>query len=287
LWLTFAAGVRAATEPRVVVSSEIFTDGDEASDARVVRDLGGDRVHVVITLRPLRRILASQWQQGLKGGLAVGFERWIRLVLDGEGPVAQRFWKRHRHDRLVTRWATLVGRDHVSVIAVDEADHSAVLRGFEGLLALAPGTLPVVEGRANRSMTLREATVLRTLNRRVRTARIRSSLGLRIRNAAAARYLQSSRERPGEARLIPPAWAVARVDELDREMLARILASGVQVVGDARRLAAGTGPAGDGGRRPVSQISRTATMALGAGIPALRLVDAIALGLGRAARPDR
>ena len=68
-WDKLVRDVREAGDQRVVISSEFFADGDDATARRVVADLGGPRVHVVVTLRPLARVMPSQWQQYLQNGL--------------------------------------------------------------------------------------------------------------------------------------------------------------------------------------------------------------------------
>jgi len=59
-WEDLVAQIAAAGDQRVVLSSEFFAQSDDATARRVVTDLGGDRVHVVVTLRSLTRILPSQ-----------------------------------------------------------------------------------------------------------------------------------------------------------------------------------------------------------------------------------
>ncbi|MFC9845113.1 hypothetical protein ACFWFF_25725 [Streptomyces sp. NPDC060223] len=53
--------MRATGKRTSVVSSEFFADApDDETIARIVDDLGRDRVPVLITLRPLARIMPSQ-----------------------------------------------------------------------------------------------------------------------------------------------------------------------------------------------------------------------------------
>src|SRR5581483_5402685 len=62
-WQDLVDEVEAAGDQRVVIDSEFFTDADDLGARRVVDELGRDRVQIVITLRPLAKILSSQWQQ--------------------------------------------------------------------------------------------------------------------------------------------------------------------------------------------------------------------------------
>ncbi|HXZ71298.1 MAG TPA: hypothetical protein VEH31_10595, partial [Streptosporangiaceae bacterium] len=51
-WARLVRDVCAADSQRVVVSSEFFAGADDNAARRVLADLGGPRVHVVVTLRP-------------------------------------------------------------------------------------------------------------------------------------------------------------------------------------------------------------------------------------------
>src|SRR5450755_705944 len=56
-WKELACEVGDADGQRVVVSSEFLAGADDAAARRIIEDLGGSRVHVVVTLRPLTRVL--------------------------------------------------------------------------------------------------------------------------------------------------------------------------------------------------------------------------------------
>src|SRR5690242_12088452 len=122
-WLRLVARVNGAGRAVTsVISSEFFADApDDATIGRIVAQLGGDRVHVLVTLRPLARIMPSQWQQYVQNGLRMGYEEWLEHMLrkapyDKPNPS---FWHRHRHDRLVERWVGAVGAERVTVVVVD------------------------------------------------------------------------------------------------------------------------------------------------------------------------
>ena len=56
------------------------------------------------------------------------------------------FWRRHRHDELVTRWATAAGAQNLTVIVVDDSDRLMLPRTFESLLGLPNGFLVLEDG---------------------------------------------------------------------------------------------------------------------------------------------
>ncbi len=109
-WDTLLRGVRNAREPRVLISSEFFADAEPPAIKRIVDDLDRDRLHVVVTLRPLDRIIPSQWQQYVQSNLKTGWDRWLDGILRQQAGQTPTFWRRLRHDRLVERWASEVDR---------------------------------------------------------------------------------------------------------------------------------------------------------------------------------
>src|SRR5581483_5342174 len=150
-WEELVAQIAAAGDQRVVLSSEFFAQSDDATARRVVTDLGGDRVHVVVTLRSLTRILPSQWQQYIQNGFHFRYPEWLEGILsDPPDTPTPGFWLRHRHDKLVARWAAVTGKENLTVVAIDEYDRLMILRTFEAMLGLPDGFLVAEETAANR-----------------------------------------------------------------------------------------------------------------------------------------
>jgi hypothetical protein len=123
---------------------------------------------VVITLRAFSRMLTSLWQESLKRNAGRSpLESWLR--------------KRQRlgsddmlHDpaRIVSRWASAVGPQRVTVVALDPRDPAFLFHAFERLLDLPEDLLARgrTEAPGNRSLTVPEAEFLRRLNVSTREA---------------------------------------------------------------------------------------------------------------------
>ena len=152
---------RAATRHpgRVLISSESFALTPDEAAARMVADLGPDRVHVVFTMRPMAALLSSSWQQYLKSG-------WTTTYAAVAGPGRRRaragarrsgFWLRNDYPAIVGRWAGLVGAHRVHLVCLDGADRGFLLRTFRGLLDLPEGVPDEQAADSNRSMTAAEA----------------------------------------------------------------------------------------------------------------------------------
>jgi hypothetical protein len=223
-----------------VLSSEFFSGADESRARAIIEDLGADRTHVVVTLRPLVRILASQWQQYIQNRIVVGYDAWLHAMLDDpDAPprMTPSFWLRHRHDRLIRRWAEVVGTDRITVVVVDESDKRMLPRTFEELLGLEPETLVARDLGSNRSLTWPEVELVRAFNRGWIDDDLSMADYTRLVRFGAIRHLQRRVPAEDEARVPLPAWAVERAVTLGAGMVADIRASGVAVIGDLDTLA--------------------------------------------------
>lgn len=238
-WQQLLAQTRESDARAVVLSSEFFSQANPAQIRDIVEGLG-PRTHVVVTVRPLVRLLASQWQQYMQNRPSVryddslDYEDWLRLVLDDpeQREITPSFWERHRHDRLVAAWAEVAGVDNLTVIVVDESDKRMVLAAFEELLALTPGTLAAHQRGANRSLTLPEQELLRAFNAEFLREGWSARDYTKLVRFGAIRHLQRRRPAAGEPGLLTPPWAVDQVVGIGSRMAANIAASGVRVVGD-------------------------------------------------------
>lgn len=235
-WQRLVDLVEATGKRTSVVSSEFFADAsDNETIARIVDDLGRDRVHVLITLRPLVKIMPSQWQQYVQNGLRMGYEDWLTHMLR-KAPYEKpnpSFWRRHRHDRLVERWARVVGAENLTVVVVDDSDRGGLMRTFESLLGLPGGLLVSEPDTVNRSLTLAETEMLRKLNREFRGNGLPDELYSKLVRGGAVLHMKNTcRPAPEDARISTPAWALEAAAGIGAEMAERIGAMGVRVLGD-------------------------------------------------------
>lgn len=238
-WTELTAEVATQGDRRVLVSSAFFGDGDEAVAARVVEGLGGPKVHVVVTLRPLTKVMPSQWQQYVQNGLRMPYEEWLDGILNkplGKEPTPT-FWKRHRHDELVARWAGAAGAANMIAVVVDGSDQFMLLRTFEEMLGLPDGFLVLDHSAENRSLTLGEVELIRLLNEEIKRREWPEEIYSMFMKAGVLRQLKVGYQPgPDEPRASTPAWALKRAAEIDTEIADNISALGVRVVGDISSL---------------------------------------------------
>jgi hypothetical protein len=254
-WDHLVRDISAAGDQRVVLSSEFFAEADDTTARRVVEDLGGASVHVVVTLRSLTRILPSQWQQYLQNGYHFRYLEWLEGILS-EPPRTPTpgFWRRHRHDTLTARWAAAVGAENLTVIVIDESDRLMLLHIFESMLGLPSGFLIPEERAANRSLTVAEAELVRSLNEEFSRREWPERSYARFMRYGTVEQMKAARQpSPEEPAIVTPAWALNRAAQISAEMAQNIKALGVNITGDISALGsvpeippeavAGTGPA--------------------------------------------
>ncbi len=265
-WKRLARAARRH-QGRVLISSENFALTPDDAAARMVADLGADRVHVVFTLRPVAELLSSSWQQYLKSGWTVSYHQWVEQMVAELEPGARRsgFWLRNDYPTIVGRWASLVGPQRVHLVCLDADDRGFLLRTFEELLGIPEGIVDPSVADSNRSMTAAEAELLRALNAAT-TQWDWPTYQHTIRVGAAAAMVEDRQPEPGEIPLVTAQDALDRVAEHGREMAGAVSGLGVVVHGDLDILGEQvTALDGDPGHRPeVVPIDAAVASVLGA-----------------------
>jgi len=246
VWTTLVRQAQAHPNQLVSISAEAFAVSESLVIKQIVKDLGLDRLQVVITLRPLGKILPSQWQQDLHGAwLSLEFEEWLKKTLKDVEPVKQigplqvphQFWFRNRHDALLQRWIDAVGRDSITLVVADDQRKSSLLEHFEKLLSLSAGTLTSTGITRNQSMTLPEMQIMQRYGELLESSELGKKIVAQSRYHKALRILRKMRpENENDARLAVPAWSYERVSEIQHEMVERMQASGVAVIGTLNQL---------------------------------------------------
>lgn len=241
-WDRLIREIGGDTTSRVWISHEFASESDDESAARFVEALG-ERIHVVVTLRPFGAMLTSSWQQYLKGGTSHTFEYWLRSVL-AEPPkrtVTPSFHGRNDQSGVVRRWAAAAGQDRVTVVVVDKAVPTRLTDAFEAMLDLPPGflvddSLGGLQG--NRAFSKEEAELMRQVNLAVKGQPVDWPEYERLlREGGIARLLQARTPAPDEHRLELPRWAADQATDRGQRYAAEVAASGVRVIGDLAALA--------------------------------------------------
>jgi hypothetical protein len=253
-WDDLLRQLQEAEGRRVCISHEAFGRATDLQAERVVAELGGSRPHVVAVARRYDRLLPSQWQQRVKAGEHLSYEEWLRIVLDDSrsaDPVWRNLWVPHDTQKLVRRWAGLVGPENFTLVVSDDTDRELLPRSFERLLGLPEGLITVRPSKTNRSLTFHEVELLRRLNILFEQQGWRDKDYYFLVYRGVVRRMVRSAAPEGAAVIPPlPSWAAERVAELSQIRFDALKESGVRVVGELEALRCE--PVGVPGEDPVA-----------------------------------
>lgn len=239
-WNSMMSEVEADQSNRIWISHEFACEADDASAERFASNLG-EPIHVVITLRNYASTLASVWQQSKKIGNAQPFEAWLqRVLVESSGKKSSNVPDSiGNQGGIVERWASIVGKQNVTVILVDKSRPKLLGHSFEDLLGLPRDFLSAQSGgfTSNRSMSLPEAELLQRLNTQIKGKNVSWTDHLNLIQRGAVKSLLTNRV-PGEDedRILVPDWAAEVASARGHEVADRIQASGVRVVGNLETL---------------------------------------------------
>lgn len=226
----------AGQEARLsVISSEHFAYARQEDAKRVVAALGGARVRVVITLRPLVELLPSRWQQFVQTGETDAYHVWLEKVLSGppSGEYQDRYWIQLWHRRLIERWAAAAGPENLIVIPVDKRSPDLLFRNFASLLEVPEGLLSLSEHTKNDSFGAAETELLRNCHEQLRGLESGKKLAGRLLAGGVGRMYERPVGRSASRDIITPRWARERAVAMGEELAEWLPATGITILGDA------------------------------------------------------
>jgi hypothetical protein len=227
------------TPGRTVVSSEFFALCEPDQRARVVGDIGRDRLHLLVAARNPGSIALSTWQQVLRDGKTGHLEDWLegRFRRPEPGSATEGFWSWADPATLVENWSLELDLDRIRVVVIDESDRAALPTAFEQLLGLPAGVLASrTPPNQNRSLTAPEAELLRSATALTKPQLRWDEFSLFFRMGYARRMLDLRVPPKDEARPVLPPWAASQAAAEAAASIERLRASGVAVIGDLDNL---------------------------------------------------
>ena len=228
------AGKLNGFEGTSLFSSEFLAELTRDDVERMSKDLKADKIEVVFTLRPLVKMLPSQYIQSLKYGMRLNYEDWLQRIFNGgEDKVQWRtFWTRHDHPVVIQRWVDVFGPENVSLLVVDETKPNLIYETFSELLSLPNDLLKQIEEKGlNRSLTWEEICLLLEMNKKFDRTLAWGEYATMIRNGI-FRNLTDVPAQDGQHKLLTPQWAVDRAKELTVSNIQKLHSMGIKIIGD-------------------------------------------------------
>ena len=216
----------------VVISHEILAPAGPDPVARAMADLGPD-VHVVYTARDLGRQVPAAWQESIKQGRRWSYASFVRRMDHGGT------WFSRAFDlpTVLGRWGAHVRPEHIHLITVPPSGSRRpgddLWHRFCRVVGIDPAWAPEQSTRANQSLGVAEAAVLRRLNKQLdRMTRREAAYDELIRSMLAEDVLVQGRS----PRITLPPDAYEWADRTTGTWIEWIRQSGIDVVGDVEEL---------------------------------------------------
>jgi hypothetical protein len=224
----------------VIISSEFLSELKPDQIKRLLSSIGNRELRIIFTVRPVAKILPSAYQQEVKNGSKLTYDRWLKRVLEPEKENRNktRFWARHSHHVEIAKWAEAVGKDRISVIIADESQPEFLTNSFFDLVGANPESFRASKKEiVNRSMDLAEIELLRRINEKFNRNLGWDEYVADIRSTIVKTWTQSAPSEASPGRLANPEIFRDRIDLKVNQVTEGIRSLGVQVIGDIDSLA--------------------------------------------------
>lgn len=275
VWAKLVKQARKGSD-NIILSSEFFSELDQAQIQEVKSAFAGLDCQIVFTLRAFDKLFPSTYQQALKSGSSYSYEVWLeRTISDYFGEQKTGFWKRNRHALVISRWIEVFGAQNVSIITADESNPGLLFERFNSLLKLPAATLkPVAESGLNRSLLLDEINLLRAINKNVPKSRNWNAYMTFVRRGTFEQITARPAEKVAAAgKLRTPRAFAKKIEEIAKIEMAELEALEVRVLGEIDDLKVGTAPVGANANPTDISIDKVASVIASYDFSLLRLIS--------------
>ncbi|TDD32544.1 hypothetical protein E1287_22435 [Actinomadura sp. KC06] len=246
-WGRMAERAREWDGPTVVFSQGLLGGATEQQVKRAVAALEPADVHVVFATRDLGWQLILDWQEQLRHGHTIAFERFVDdLVARGvhaPKPYGEMFWGLHDPVRVLGVWESAVPKERVHVLTLPApgGGQGLLWDRFRALIGVDAGACDVEGIPADEPLSAIEAELLRRLNERIGRA-LGDDYERVVRQYLVGHGLTEGTAKTGRPQMGLPArhaeWAAKRT----REVADALRAAGYDVRGDLGELTTSRDP---------------------------------------------
>ncbi|MBO9522755.1 MAG: hypothetical protein J7518_14580 [Nocardioidaceae bacterium] len=233
-WDRLAAEIRA-WDGTAIISHEILATASRQQTARALESLGGEgtEVHVVLSARDLVRQIPAEWQENVKHRKTLPYGDFLDELRDParSTEVARWFWGVQEIPDVLDRWGSSLPPRQVHLVTVPPpgSPRDLLWQRFSSVLGLDPDELTLDDSRANVSLGVAEAALLRRLNERLADRVHNHNYRPLVRENLVHQHL--SKERISDRLSVPDdvaAWAA----DLSRRWVVELAQRGYDVVGE-------------------------------------------------------
>jgi hypothetical protein len=245
-WRRLVAAIDGWNGPQAVVSEELLSFARPRQVKALAGALASHRLHVVVGVRDLGRILPSAWQQEITQGRTYSWQDYVTAVRDPADPAGPpsagvAFWLRFDVLRILQTWARVVPTERITVLVVPPpgALPATLLERFAAAATLPQGLLTLDDEPRRPSLGAAEVEALRRLN-----AAVAGDVSQKQYAELLRRGVRPGLTRPGSRPLTTPAEELGWLSARTATFVDGIRDAGYPVVGDLAELAPVVAPAG-------------------------------------------
>jgi hypothetical protein len=194
---------------------------------KVLRDSFPDsEIRVAVSVRDLGRGVPAMWQEAIKNRRTWTWAEYLRSIEKGGDP-GRRFWRQQHAAKIVRRWGSVLGPDHVYVVTVPPpgADPGQLWERFSAVAGIRADTWDEAP-RANESLGAASTLVLQQLN--FATQDLPVAAYKRRVKALAKHVMGGHRDQEEPIGFTVPRW----LRQESTRIVADLRRSGAHVVGD-------------------------------------------------------
>ncbi|HEX2176830.1 MAG TPA: hypothetical protein VHG70_13060 [Nocardioidaceae bacterium] len=235
VWSTVAERVREWDGGTALLTNEVLAGASPSTIERIVETLEPYDVHVVFTARDFARQLVSDWQEHIKHKHTPTLEDFVadlrEFGLHAPAPFGEMFWGLHDAAQVLSRWASVIPPERIHLITVPTTGGpvDTLWHRFCQVTELDSAAYTLPTDRANRSVGMVEAELLRRINKHVKT----------LDDQAYDRFVRVELAQLLAGRSAIPVLPTVHhewVLERSHELVAALEPQGFDVVGDLKEL---------------------------------------------------
>lgn len=157
--------LREVDAPRVLISHEVLSSVPAAEAARFRDLVDGYEVHIVLTVRDLRRQIPAEWQQRVKTRGTLTYEEFLDGVVD-RSRRGRNFWLVQDTVDVAERWRGDLPPERVHVVTTPPPGSAPtlLLERYCRVLGVDPALLDTELSRSNESLGAQQVELLRRVN---------------------------------------------------------------------------------------------------------------------------
>ena len=167
-WDAVVAATRSWRGAVVIISHELLAGAHEPAVERALASLADHEVHVLMTARDLGRQVPAVWQEMVKNNQTISYSGYLKQLTSKarKGRAARIFWRQQDVAGVLAHWSQYVPAERVHLVTVPPPGSSPTLlwERMCAVLGIAPDGYDTVVPRANVSLGLAEAELLRRTN---------------------------------------------------------------------------------------------------------------------------